>query len=159
MKLTKLSVLFSSLYFGLVGNVSAETLTFRETIDSACGIKIASGQEGSILFKDETHSGETFVKFTPYSNDSSKTSLNLQAREVSGAIARFGGVGNVELSKLKLWVGERTSSASFSATNPATVRNGIEQNAIAVVDHSKSEIAESKNGYTVTATIQLTCPN
>ena len=161
MNLTTLSVLFSSLYFGLVGNVSAETLTFTETIDSVCGIKIAQGQTGTILFNDESYSDETFVKFTPLSNLPGKSNLTLRVDTVSGTIPRFGDGGNVETGKLKLWVGATTSSASFSAAGTGaltTVLNGTEQNAIAVVDYSKSEIAENKLGYTVTATIQLTCP-
>ncbi|RSD29155.1 hypothetical protein [Vibrio pectenicida] len=160
MKLTKLSVLFSSLYFCLVGNVSAEILTFRETVDSQCGIKIAQGQMGSILFKGETHSGERFVQFTPYSNDQRKQNLKLEVSSVSGTIPLFGS-GNVGTDKLKLWVGTTSSSASFLAAHPGSatdVPRNVEQKAIAVVDYSKSEIAESQNGYIVTATIQLTCP-
>ena len=58
MKLTKLSVLFSSLYFGLVGNVFSDSaklkVTFTETIESVCGFQVSRTATGSILFKNET---------------------------------------------------------------------------------------------------------
>ncbi|MBU2896240.1 hypothetical protein [Vibrio hepatarius] len=159
MKLTTLSVLFSSLYFGLVSNVFAEeaTLTFKESVDTACGVKMVANQEGTILFDSEEAASETYVKFTPISNDSGKQ-LSLTVGPFDGSIPLINGQ-NAVTNNTKLWVTANDSSQiDFDSIKAKyNLESGKEHKAIAVVNHQKSEIIESEATYTVTATIQLTC--
>ncbi|MFY2506987.1 hypothetical protein ACN3E9_01385 [Vibrio pectenicida] len=171
MKLTKLSVLFSSLYFGLVGSgySSPVTMTFSETVDSTCGLVVDGGTSGSILFKGEAASAENFVTFTPYSNSSTAQDLeltltslgstNLKVTATSGTAAEIG-------DDLKLWIGAATSAqtnADFghgrakAQGDTYSVSHAEALSAIATVNHKKSEIEHTGSDSIVTATISLAC--
>ncbi|WP_114786391.1 hypothetical protein [Vibrio tetraodonis] len=176
MKLTKLSVLFSSLYFGLVGNgysSNTATMTFTETIDLVCGldVKVPSGGNPTILFKGEqASSGERFVTFTPFSNNSTKQALQLAITTLTPTNLDFvsteGEVTSIG-NDLKLWIGPegRKTSASYDdvthaklATETYTVSHAEPLSAIATVNRYKSEIARRASGNAeVEAVITLTC--
>ncbi|MYM60375.1 hypothetical protein GTG28_14165 [Vibrio sp. OCN044] len=160
MKLTKLSVLLSSLYFGLVGSSyssDSATMTFRESVDTVCGVKMARNQEGTIRFNDEGNAQEQFVKFTPTSNERDKT-LSVTFAPFSGSISLVNGQ-SVGENEMKLWVGvEGSKPGDFgSLADKYEVESDTEYKAIAAVNHSKSEITESDANYTITTIIQLDC--
>ena len=160
MKLTKLSVLFSSLYFGLVGNVSAETLTFRDKVDPICGFKTPMVQAGTILFNDEGTEDETFATFTPYSNDPSNSKVTLSASTLSGTVT-FVDNSAVAPANIKLWVGTNRNDAAFDTardfSSPMNVTHGVPLSAIATVNHSQGEIKHSSTDFILTTNISLTC--
>ena len=173
MKLTKLSVLFSSLYFGLVSNgysSGTKTMTFSETVDPICGLVVDGATAGSILFKGEdASSGESFVNFTPYSNNSKKQTLELTLeRLVSNNLNVTSGSGSASAigDSLKLWIGEASSAQTEAnyldvgaKAQGATysVSHAIPLSAIATVNHKKSEIEHSASLPTVNAAIRLAC--
>ncbi|MCG7490779.1 hypothetical protein MHN79_14900 [Vibrio sp. Of14-4] len=174
MKLTKLSVLFSSLYFGLVGSSyssDSAVMTFTETVNPVCGFEVDSTAAGSILFKgeEESREDEDFVTFTPYSNNSGQQTLELTLdRLVSTNLSVTSGSGSASAigDSLKLWIGEAVSAESTAAFGhdgakrqgeKITVVHGTSMSAIAAVDHKSSEIEHTGSNATVTATIRLAC--